>query len=189
MEKGRSRTLNVVPKTLHVRHVLLQDGELSSSRMRKSLSSTQWSSSSLTTIIEGEKSEHKDQDDTLHISQFLVSVCHYIYLILGSVLPYLYPFSGLPCFQRWFIPVVDERQKSKIEKRKRNLKSISPISRGEREICISFPHFREEKEKSEFYFHTFERRKRNMNFISPVSRGEREIWILFPHFREEKEKS
>ena len=85
--------------------------------------------------------------------------------------------------------VVDERQKSKIEKRKRNLKSISPISRGEREIWISFPHFREEKEKSEFYFHTFERRKRNLNFISPVSRGEREIWISYPHFREEKEKS
>ena len=30
--------------------------------------------------------------------------------------------------------VVDERQKSQIEKRKRNLKTISPILRGEREI-------------------------------------------------------
>ena len=30
--------------------------------------------------------------------------------------------------------VVDERQKSQIEKRKRNLKTISPISRGGREI-------------------------------------------------------
>ena len=32
------------------------------------------------------------------------------------------------------IPVIDERQKSPIEKRKRNLKTISPISRGVREI-------------------------------------------------------
>ena len=31
-------------------------------------------------------------------------------------------------------PVVDERQKNQIEKRKRNLKTISPILRGEREI-------------------------------------------------------
>jgi hypothetical protein len=33
-----------------------------------------------------------------------------------------------------FSPVIDEMQKSPIEKRKRNLKTISPHSRGEREI-------------------------------------------------------
>ena len=32
------------------------------------------------------------------------------------------------------LSVVDESQKSQFEKRKRNLKAISPISRGEREI-------------------------------------------------------
>ena len=38
--------------------------------------------------------------------------------------------------------VIDEMQKSPIEKRKRNLKTISPHSRGEREIRIPFHQFR-----------------------------------------------
>ena len=75
------------------------------------------------------------------------------------------------------------------ERRQRNLNFLSPVSRGEREIWISFPQIREEKEKSEFPFHSFERRKRNLNFLSTVSRREREIWNSFPQFREEKEKS
>ena len=83
--------------------------------------------------------------------------CRYIKLI------YLYP------------AVVDERQKSQFEKRKRNLKTISPISRGEREIWIPC--------------HSFEKRKGNLKSTSLISRGEREIWIPFPQFREEKEKS
>ena len=33
-----------------------------------------------------------------------------------------------------FKPVADERQKRQVEKRKRNLETISPISRGEREF-------------------------------------------------------
>ena len=68
----------------------------------------------------------------------------------------------------------DERQKCPIEKRKRNLKTISPISRGKREISNQFLHFREEKEKFEN--------------DSPLSRGEREIWKLILHFREKNEK-
>ena len=74
-----------------------------------------------------------------------------------------------------FRAVVDKRRKSQFEKRKRNLKTISPISRGEREIWIPC--------------HSFEKRKRNLKSISLISRGEREIWIPFPQFREEKEKS
>ena len=53
-----------------------------------------------------------------------------------------------------------ERQKNPIEKRKRNLKIYSPISRGERES----------------------------DFLSQGSRREREILKKIPHFREEKEK-
>jgi len=84
--------------------------------------------------------------------------------------------------------VIDEMQKSPIEKRKRNLKTISPHSRGEREIWNpfinfekrkrnpnSFPSYREEKEKSLIFLLSFERRKRNLN--------------SFSQFREEKEKS
>ena len=98
MEKGRSRTLNVVPKTLHARHVLLQDGELSSREMQKSLSSTQWSAA-LTTIIEGEKSEHKDQDDTLHISQFLVLPCATTYILSWDLSFLIFTlFRGCPAF-------------------------------------------------------------------------------------------
>ena len=57
--------------------------------------------------------------------------------------------------------VIDEMQKSPIEKRKRNLKTISLHSRGARVISNFLAQFREEKEKPEF--------------LSPVSRGEREI--------------
>ena len=57
--------------------------------------------------------------------------------------------------------MVDERQKSQFEKRKRNLKKKIPL-------------FREEKEKSEFHFPSFEKRKRNLKTISLISRGERE---------------
>ncbi len=54
----------------------------------------------------------------------------------------------------------NERQKSPIEKRKRNLKKYSPISRRERE----------------------------RDFISQGSRGKREFFKMILHFREEKEK-
>ena len=54
-------------------------------------------------------------------------------------------------------PVIDEMQKSPIEKRKRNLKTISPHSRGKREIQIPLPRLK--------------RRKRNLEFSSS---GERE---------------
>ena len=52
---------------------------------------------------------------------------------------------------------------SNIEKRKRNLKFISPVSRGEREIWKKVLHFREEKEKGIFF--------------SQGSRGERELFF------------
>ena len=68
--------------------------------------------------------------------------------------------------------VIDEMQKSPIEKRKRNLKTISPHSRGEREIRIPLPRL--------------ERRKRNLEFSCPVSRGERETWIPFSSFERRK---
>ena len=83
-------------------------------------------------------------------------------------------------------PVVDERQKSQIEKRKRNLKTISPISRGEREIWISFPQFREEKEKSNKMFSTFEKRKRNQTKCFQLSRRERETYFLCSSFESRK---
>ena len=99
------------------------------------------------------------------------------------------------------ITVIDEMQKSPIEKRKRNLKTISPHSRGEREIWIPFHQFREEKEKSESlclvsrgereisnFLAQVREEKEKPEFISPVSRGEREISNSFAQFREEKEK-
>ena len=54
----------------------------------------------------------------------------------------------------------NESQKSPIEKRKRNLKKYSPISR----------------------------RGRERDFISQGSRGKREFFKMILHFREEKEK-
>ena len=99
-------------------------------------------------------------------------------------------------------PVIDERPKSPIERRKRNLKFFSPVSREERETWNSFPQFREEKEKSKKIFSTFERGKRNgfsilklqeekekVITISPFSRREREILNAVSQFWEEKEKS
>ena len=97
--------------------------------------------------------------------------------------------------------VIDERPKSQIEKRKRNLKLISPVFKGERETWNSFPQLREEKEKSKTIFSTFERRKRNgysilklqeekgkVKTVSPFSRREREILNVVSQFWEEKEK-
>ena len=97
--------------------------------------------------------------------------------------------------------VIDERPKSPIEKRKRNLIFFSPISRRERETWNSFPQFREGKEKFEKGFSTFEKWKRKgFSFLkfreekeiffkkSPISRREREIWNSFLQFREKKEK-
>ena len=99
------------------------------------------------------------------------------------------------------VSVIDEMQKSPIEKRKRNLKTISPHSRGEREIWIPFHQFWEEKEKSESlclvsrgereisnFLAQVREEKEKPEFISPVSRGEREISNSFAQFREEKEK-
>ena len=99
------------------------------------------------------------------------------------------------------LSVIDEMQKSPIEKRKRNLKTISPHSRGEREIWIPFNQFREEKEKSKFlclvsrgereisnFLAQFREEKEKPEFLFPVSRGEREISNSFAQFREEKEK-
>ena len=99
------------------------------------------------------------------------------------------------------VAVIDERPKSPIEKRKRNLIFFSPISRRERETWNSFPQFREEKEKFGKGFSTLEKRKRKgfcflkfreekENFFnkSPISRREREIWNSFLQFWEEKEK-
>ena len=98
--------------------------------------------------------------------------------------------------------VIDERPKSTIERRKRNFKFFSPISREERETWHSFLLFREEKEKSQKIFSTFERRKRNgysilkfqeekekVKTIAPFSRREREILNALRQFWEEKEKS
>ena len=91
--------------------------------------------------------------------------------------------------------VIDERPKSPIEKRKRNLKFFSPVSREERETGNSFPQFREEKEKSKKIFSTFERRKRNgysilklqeekgkVKTVSPCSRRERKILNVVSQF-------
>jgi len=98
---------------------------------------------------------------------------------------------------------------SNFEKRKRNLKFLSPVSRGEREIWKNGSPFvrrgrerdflfssferrkrilltnlqlREEKEKSEILFPSFEKRKRNLEKCSPLSRREREMDIIFSRF-------
>ena len=65
-----------------------------------------------------------------------------------------------------------ENNFSAFERRKRNLNSLSPISRREREIWISLPRL--------------ERRKRNLECSCPVSRGERETRIPFPSFDRRK---
>ena len=92
-------------------------------------------------------------------------------------------------------PVIDERPKGPIEKRKRNLKFFSPVSREERETGNSFRQFREGKENSKRICSTFERRKRNgfsmlklreekekVKTISPFSRREREMLNPVPLF-------
>ena len=101
---------------------------------------------------------------------------------------------------------------SNFEKRKRNLKFISPVSRGEKEIWKKVLHFREEKEKgiffsqvsrgerefflnlqfreekekSEILFPSSEKRKRNLEKGSPLSRREREMDIIFSRFERRK---
>ena len=90
-------------------------------------------------------------------------------------------------------PNREEKEKLKnnfshFERRKRNLNSLSPISRREREIRIPLPCFESRKRNPKFFcpvsrgeretwipFQSFERRKRNLKFSFPVSRGEREI--------------
>ena len=62
----------------------------------------------------------------------------------------------------------NERQKSPIEKRKRNLKKI-------------FSNFEKRKRKG-FHFSRFERRKRNFLNDSPLSRRERERDFIFSRF-------
>ena len=57
--------------------------------------------------------------------------------------------------------VIDERPKGPIEKRKRNFKFFSPVSREERDTGNSFCQFREGKDNSKRMCSTFERRQRN----------------------------
>ena len=88
----------------------------------------------------------------------------------------------------WVETVIDERPKSPIEKRKRNLIFFSPISRRERETWNSFPQFREGKEKFEKGFSTFEKWKRKgYSFLK--FREEKENFFKSLQLREEKEKS
>ena len=121
-------------------------------------------------------------------------------VMLGSVL-LLYLEKSFCFFGNSKSSVYDERQNCKIERRKRNLKFFSPVSRGERETGNSLLQFREEKEKSKKIFSTFERRKRNgfsilklweekekVKTISPFSRREREMLNVVLQFWEEKEK-
>ena len=111
---------------------------------------------------------------------------------------------------------IDERQKSPIEKRKRNFKFFSPVSREERkngkilaiianfsqsltrgqkvqsrrerEIKNSFLQFREKKEKPEIPFASFEREKRILKEYAQLSRGEREMDFLCSSFKKRKRK-
>ena len=76
---------------------------------------------------------------------------------------------------------------SNFEKRKRNLKFLSPVSRRERERDIIFSSFKRRK-RIFLKVSNFEKRKRNLKFFSPVLRREREIWKSVLHFREEEEK-
>ena len=69
---------------------------------------------------------------------------------------------------------------------KRNLKTMSPISRGEREIWIPFPQFREEKEKSYKIFLNFEKRKINFNHLYNFEKRKRTLKFFPFIFREEK---
>ena len=75
-----------------------------------------------------------------------------------------------------------------MEKRKRNLKTTSPISRREREICIPFHQFREEKEKSERIFSTFEKEIEILNTILQFREEKENIEILLFISRVERDK-
>ena len=70
--------------------------------------------------------------------------------------------------------VIDERPKSPNEKRKRNGKFFSPVSREEKEQCKKI-------------FSTFERRKRNGYSILKLQEEKEKVKTISP-FREEKEK-
>ena len=103
-----------------------------------------------------------------------------------------------------FLQFREEKEKPEIpfpsfERRKRNLKKGSPLSRRERERGFLFSsferrkrtfltnlQFREEKEKSEILFSSFEKRKRNLEKGSPLSRREREMDIIFSRFERRK---
>ena len=76
---------------------------------------------------------------------------------------------------------------SNLEKRKRTLKFLSPLSRREREICKKVLHFREEKENGIFYSQVS---RGDGEFFTKISNFEkwREIWNSFLKFREEREK-
>ena len=76
---------------------------------------------------------------------------------------------------------------SNLEKRKRTLKFLSPLSRREREICKKVLHFREEKENGIFYSQVSRGEREIFTKISN-SEKKREIWNSFLKFREEKEK-
>ena len=79
--------------------------------------------------------------------------------------------------------VIDERPKSPIEKRKRNLKKYSPISRRERERDFISQGSRGEREIGSRKNSSFEKRKeysflklqKRKGDYSPFSRWEREI--------------
>ena len=91
-----------------------------------------------------------------------------------------------------FLQFREEKEKPEIhfpsfERRKRNLKKGSPLSRRERERDFLFSSF-ERRKRIFFKISNFEKRKRNLKFFSPVLRREREIWKRVLHFREEKEK-
>ena len=91
-----------------------------------------------------------------------------------------------------FLQFWEEKEKPEIhfpsfERRKRNLKKGSPLSRRERERDFLFSSF-ERRKRIFFKISNFEKRKRNLKFFSPVLRREREIWKRVLHFREEKEK-
>ena len=76
---------------------------------------------------------------------------------------------------------------SNLEKRKRTLKFLSPLSRREREICKKVLHFREEKENGIFYSQVSRGEREIFTKISNFEKR-REIWNSFLKFREEKEK-
>ena len=100
----------------------------------------------------------------------------------------------------------EEKEKFEIifsyfERRRRNQKILSLVSRREREIWKQSLNFREEKERGIFFsqasrgerecekrFIIFEKRQRNLKCCSPTLRREREIWKQILHFWDEKEK-